>query len=40
MPEWVFCHQEGSFVDDQRLRQREFFPLLERAKLPHLVSTT
>src|SRR5262249_46811024 len=32
-PEWAFCNQDGSYLNEQNLRTRKFYPLLEKVKL-------
>jgi integrase len=33
VPEWVFCNEEGTFVNEFNLRTRKFYPLLKKAGL-------
>ena len=33
LPNWVFSNQAGQFLDEQNLRQRQFFPLLKAAEV-------
>lgn len=33
VPDWVFCNQDGSYLNEYNFRTRKFYPLLEKAKL-------
>jgi integrase len=33
LPEWVFCNEEGSYLNEFNFRTRKFYPLLDKAEL-------
>src|SRR5215471_17477880 len=33
LPEWVFCTEDGNFVNEYNFRSRKFYPLITKAKL-------